>query len=151
MAIALSTVTDSISQLDVAGVKILDIDEINAEIQERDCPVLLPEVANFMGDVVVERDSSGDPSIALKRITYTLNYVFLYTRAGATRLAELEKYGDMCEKVGLILDAIIANDDITGAVDMWPVAVTEFGPVPDPAGNNFLGCRIQVQILEFIN
>ena len=149
MTIAIATVTDSISQIDIAGVQICDIDEIRTAVTDRDCPVLMPEPLNFMGNIVIVADAFGPASTRKRTITYTLNYTFLYCPVGQGR--ELERYGDMVEKAFAILDGLILEDDLTGSIAMNPVAVTEFGPVPDPAGNQFLGCRFQLQVQEFIN
>ena len=149
MTLAIATIADSISDLDVNGVRILDMDQIKAGVNERDCPVLFPEPLGFISDFTVERDSQGIPSQARKTARYNLNYTFCYAPVGTGR--ELEKYGDMVEKVFAILDEVILHDTITGLVDIEPDAVIEFGPVPDPAGNQFLGCRLRFRVMEFIN
>jgi len=60
-------------------------------------------------------------------------------------------YDDMLTKVGLILDAIIISDGITGVVDLTPGDTIQFGAVPDPAGNMFIGTRLVFAITEFVN
>lgn len=155
MTIQLLNVVDKISQLEIAGVRVRDVDEIRAAVTERDCPILIPEPLNFLSNITIVRDSYGPAATAMKTITYQLGYTFLYAPVGAGR--ELERYWDMVKKAALILDAFIADDDMTSgtsfdeAVDITPVSVVEFGPVPDPAGNQFIGCRFQFQVIEFIN
>ena len=69
----------------------------------------------------------------------------------------LEKYGDMVKKTFAIIDAVIAADNLTSnttydeVVDITPAAIIEFGPVPDPDGNQYTGCRLQFVITEFVN
>ena len=50
-----------------------------------------------------------------------------------------------------VLDEIIDNENLTGALEMDPLDALEFGPLPDPAGNLFLGCRFALLITEFVN
>lgn len=155
MTIQITDLVDAISQLEIAGVRVLDMDEIKPEVLARECPVLMPEPLNFVSNIIITRDTSGAASWAKKTITYTLNYVFLYAPVGTGR--ELQKYGDMVKKAFAVLDAFISHDDLTvnttydEAVDISPVSVTEFGPVPDPSGGLYLGCRMQFVVTEFIN
>ena len=63
----------------------------------------------------------------------------------------LDVYGDIVEKVGLILDAFIIADAATGVVDLTPQDAFNLGPVVDPAGFTFLGCQFVLNILEYVN
>jgi hypothetical protein len=54
----------------------------------------------------------------------------------------------MMTKVGLIVDEVLDNPTITGAWDIQPQGAVDFGPVPDPAGNDFLGCRLVFHVIE---
>lgn len=155
MTLQIVKLVDKISQLEVSGVRIRDMDELQAPVNQRDCPILTPEPLNFVSNLVVTRDSTGIPSIAKKTVNYTLQYTFLYQPVGAGR--ELERYGDMVEKAYAIIDAIIEADNLTSGtdydevVDITPAAIVEFGPVPDPQGNQYIGCRLQFVITEFVN
>jgi hypothetical protein len=153
MALAITTICDSISQLEVSGVKIRDLDQIPTAVNERDCPVFYPDPLNFVSGWELERDSQGSNSSPAAKYTvrYTLTYTFLYSPVGADRNMGLTKYGQMVDKLFEILDTILANDYIAGLVDLQPEAVDEFGPVPDPAGNSFIGCRVRLRVEEFVN
>lgn len=150
MALAITTIATNIAAIDIDGVLIKDIDEIPESATVRDCPVMFPEPMDFVGDFVVEWDSFGTPTQAKKTAHYTLNYTFCYMPVGSGR-AGLDRYGDMVEKAFAILDAIIANDDLTGTIEFEPIEALEFGAVLDPAGSYYMGCRFLFRITEFIN
>ena len=83
-------------------------------------------------------------------VTYNMTYAFLYTPVGSGR-GLFDVYGDMLEKVGLIIDKIIVSDGITGVVDLTIAGAFQFGAVPDPTGNMFIGTRLILNVKEFIN
>lgn len=147
MALQIATVIESISELTVDGINILA--EPPAEVT-RLTPVLFPEPVNFISDFVMERNSFGGGSTAKMTVTYRLHYTFCFCAIGAGRTG-LDVYADMIDKAALILDEVLAVDTMDGTIDIQPVEVVEFGPVPDPAGNQYLGCRFAFQIQEFVN
>jgi hypothetical protein len=149
MTLNIATIVSSFAALNISGVKICDTDHIPASVPPTACPILYPEPLGFVTDFTVVRDSWGAPSVAKKTATYTLHYTFCYMPVGAAR--ELERYGDMVETAFAILDAVILNEDLAGALEFDPAGAMEFGPVPDPAGNLFLGCRFAFLVTEFIN
>jgi hypothetical protein len=147
MALAVETIATSMSQLSVSGLTIRDIDELQGEFFPRDCPVLIPEPAGFMTDLTVERQSVGVGTAADKDVTYALHYTLLYAQIGEGRLG-LELYDEMVDMAAALIDAIMAADDLTGAIDVTPSAYG-FGPVTDPAGKMFVGCRVDLHVLEY--
>ena len=150
MALAFTTITNSIAALDVLGVTIKDIDEIPEAVRGRDCPILYPEPLGFISNFVYTRDSQGGGSTALANVTYNLTYTFCYTPVGSGR-GLLDVSDDIVAKVGLILDAFIIADAATGVVDLTPQDAINLGPVVDPAGYTFLGCQFVLNIMEFVN
>jgi len=150
MALAFATITDSIAGISVSGVTIKDIDEIPESVLVRDCPIMYPEPDGFISGLTYTRDSTGPGSTALATVTYNMTYAFLYTPVGAGR-GLFDIYDDMLTKVGLIIDAIIISDGITGVVDLTIGDAIQFGAVPDPAGNMFIGTRLIFAIMEFVN
>jgi len=150
MALAFATITDSIAGISVSGVTIKDIDEIPESVLPRDCPIMYPEPDGFISGLTYTRDSTGGGSTALATVTYNMTYAFLYTSVGAGR-GLFDIYDDMLTKVGLIIDAIIISDGITGVVDLTIGDAIQFGAVPDPAGNMFIGTRLVFGITEFVN
>jgi hypothetical protein len=149
MTLAIATIADSISQLTVTGVNIKDLDQIPPDAT-RLTPVLFPEPLGFVTDFTLTRESQGSNTFLAKyTVTYRLHYTFLHSPIGSARILDL--YDDMVGKAFAILDKIIDNDAITGAVDIQPAEAIEFGPVPDPAGNMYHGCRFVLQVMEFVN
>lgn len=149
MALQTAAVCKSIAALAVAGVTMLNVDQIPPDAT-RIAPCLFPEPVSFMTDFVMERDSYGGGSYGKMTVTYNLHYTFLFAPIGAGRTG-LDIYDEMLAKVTLILDAVLAVDVMTGTIDIQPVEVVELGPVPDPAGNQYLGCRMTFQVQEFVN
>jgi len=149
MTLQIATIVSNFAALNISGVKIRDMDEISATFSDRDCPVLYPEPAGFVTNFTVTRDSFGPPALAKKTATYVLHYTFLFAPVGTMR--ELEKYGAMVEMAFAILDAVILNEDLAGSLEFDPQDTLEFGPVPDPAGNVYFGCRFAFLVTEFIN
>lgn len=151
MALAIATVTNSIASLSVSGVSIKDIHDIPPAALPLRTPVLFPDPLNFVSSFSMERNSYGGGSTAKMTVTYTLNYTFCFTPIGDGRNAGLDHYDEMVAKAALILDAILAIDTLSGAIDITPQSVVEFGPVPDPAGFMHLGCRLALTVQEFVN
>ena len=90
--------------------------------------------------------------MAAFNVTYTLTYRLYHSKVGTGRSGLFDTFSGMVGKVGLFLDAIIANDTISGAVDIIPNSINNFGPVADPAGKSvFHGCDIGIQVTEFVN
>jgi len=150
MTIALSTVTESISNISISGITIQDIDELKSEYLERDCPILIPNPAGFVSNFRLERQSFGTGASCKWDVRYTLTYRFLHSLVGTGRQT-FDTYSDMVEKATSIVDAIILNDAVTGAVDLTLQDVISFGPVGDPSGILFHGCDIALEVLEFAN
>lgn len=150
MALAFTTITNSIAAIDVLGVTIRDIDEIPEAVTPTMCPVLYPEPVGFISNFEYTRQSQGGGAVALADVTYNLTYTFLYAPVGSGR-GLFDVYDDMVAKVGLILDAFIIADAATGAVDLTPDTPLNLGPVSDPAGNVFHGCQFVLNITEFVN
>ena len=150
MAIALATVTKSISNLQVSGLIIKDIGTIPVEVGSRS-PMLIPAYP-LVTDITLERDSFGGGSTAKMTLSYTLNYIFCYVPIGAGRVSVLEYYDDMVSMATAILDAVIAIDTFDGGIDIQPLPLTAIGvTVADPAGNEYLGANYGFRVMEFIN
>lgn len=147
MTLAISTVIESIADLNITGLTICDLSEIPVSAL-RLTPILIPipgqEVSNFSAT----RESYGGGSSALINCEYDLNYYLLYCEAGSGRTG-LDFEEARIEMVQAIWDAILAIDTITGAVDVWPTGNVNFVTLQDPSGNQFLGCQIVAHVKEF--
>jgi len=148
MALAITTVTNSIAALSVTGLTIKDIDEIPYSVTDRQCPILYPEPLNFISDITVERATTGTAGSGYFDVFYTLRYAFLYQQAGAGR-GTLTLYSSMVQLFEDLVDKMIISDNITGCVDIQVAGSVTFGPIPDPAGNMFIGAELLFRVHEF--
>jgi len=148
IAVHFVTVARSISNLSIAGINVRDLDEIPVDASKI-LPVLFPIPNGFITDVVPERMTMGGGGTAKIDLSYTMNYRFLKSIAGAN-LENLSIYSDLIEDLAAITVAILGNDDITGAVDMELQGVSNMGPLTDPAGTGaYIGLDIALRVLEF--
>lgn len=151
MGLKFGTVAASIAALEIDGVDILDIIKIPTEAKKRDTPYIVPKPDGFISGFLPERKSMGSGGVAAFNVTYTLTYRLLHSKIGTGRSGLFTTYSGMVAKAGLFLDAIIANDNIAGAIDISPNSITNFGLVSDPLGNPYHGCDIGIGVLEFVN
>lgn len=149
MSIALETVTNSVAALSMAGVKFYDLDEIPSSGDLQRSPAVFPNPGAFVSQLTVERDSFGPPADARKTITYILNYVFTFAPVGTERSLK-SGYPLMVGYAVDILDAIVAADDMAGAIDVTPSIAGGFGVVTTPDGTQYLGCLIELRVMEFV-
>lgn len=149
MALNTVTVADSIAGLSVSGVTLKDLDEIPNGVLARDCPLILP-APDFIQIAEITRDTYGSGSDAKWTFEYTLNYRLFYAPVGTERtLGNI--YPGLVAKAMLFADAVIANDDLTGATDSNFGGLSGLGVVTDPSDELFWGCDIQINITEFVN
>ncbi len=146
MAIGWRTVMSSIAALSVSGVTIKDVDEVPEDVTGLGS-IFMP-LAAFITDFRVEPQSYGGGESALMDIYYTLNYRFYLAPVAAGR-GFLSVLDLLVDKLALLLDALIAIGVITGAEGIRPVAISNYGTVFDPSDNQFWGCDIAIEILEF--
>ena len=146
-SVKIATVADSIAALSVSGVTIKDIDGIPEEVHQRNCPLMFPDPDDFVTSLTVEAMSSGAGTSGKNDVKYTLNYIFLYVPVGSGRYLADNIVG-LVNKTVLILNELIANDAVTGSVDIDPKP-GKFGLVEDPTGNQFEGVRIAIDVHEF--
>lgn len=149
MALATATIANSIAALTVTNLSIKDVDEIPAKVDPRQA-TLIP-LPNYITGFDVERDSFGGGSTAKMTVSYTLNYRLCYTPIGRGRAGKIEYYDTMIDMCMAFLDAVLAIDTITGAIDIMPEAITNMGLVNDPSDNVYIGCDIALRVMEFVN
>lgn len=149
MALQAVTVATNIAGLTVTGVTLKALNAIPEGVDPRDCPVIYPKPDGFMSALEVEVNSFGS-SAAKKTVTYTLAYMYLHSAIGEGR-GLFDVYEDMVSKVTAFIDAVLANDAITGCVDITQSGITAFGPVADPAGGIFHGAQLSFVVTELVN
>lgn len=145
MALSATTIATSIAALSVSGLAIKDLDKIPTKAGVRAFPMVYPNPDGFMTNLVVTRQSF---DTAKKDVTYTLNYVYLFKAVKSGR-SLFDVYQELVTGVLAFIDAIIANDTLTGAIDITPQDVVAFGLVFDPSGEPFFGAELAFAILEF--
>jgi hypothetical protein len=154
MTIQVRNVAKAISELNVEGLIIKDIDEIPAEVGQRSPAVLIP-LPDFIGEFSMVRDSYGGGSSAAMTVNYTLGYRLLFQPIGTSRAMSLVVFLGLTEMIGLIWDAVLAIDvldtDFDEVVDLVPTSITNMGIVNDPADNVFYGCDMTFEVTEFVN
>jgi hypothetical protein len=151
MALQLPAIVTAIAGLSVTGVTLYDLDGIPDQLAERSAPAIFPDPLNAVSNLVVTRQSWGAQSERATDVEYDLTFIYCHSPVGAGRL-QLEKYGDMVAGATAFVDALLAADLVAaGAVELEVANVLEFGPVADPTGKQFHGCKIVVHVTEFVN
>jgi hypothetical protein len=149
MTLALTTITNAIAGLTIAGVTIKDMDEIPNAVTDGMCPILYPEPVNFVTEMEITRMAQ-IVSATPWNVEYNLTYILLYAPAGSGR--GLDLISPTLAKAFVIIDAIMAQvAGISGAVTMYFNGMSQPGPVSDPSGTQFFGCQFTVRVLEMIN
>lgn len=148
VSLLLSSITGAIADLSIQDVTIKDHDGIAASWVSTP-NVLYPNPEGFITNFRVEYDTllRGDAPLW---VLYTLNYRFLGTQLGD--LATLPvAYTAMIEKVARVAAALIMEDaPYSGKVEM-EVASIVVGARVDPAGNQFHGADIALNVKEMQN
>lgn len=151
MALQITAICNSIAGLTVSGVTIKDLDEI-PEAQQASAAIIIPRPDGFVSGFSIERDSQGSNTVGLPRYTvgYNLTYRLLYSPLGVER-GLFKLYPSAVAAAFRFVDAVTANDAVTGALDIQVADIQNVGPVADPSGAMFHGCDIIVRVTELVN
>jgi hypothetical protein len=147
MALSLTTVADSISKISVSGLTIKDLDETLDNVTSRDTPVMMP-APEFISDINAEVMAMGTGAVKKLDVYYTLNYRFFFQEVGANRKLS-DVYDAMIAQLSLLIDALLLNDVVTGAIDLQIASISGNGITVDPVGESFFGFDIGLRIMEF--
>jgi len=149
MTVSLSpvTVANSIANIAISGVTVKSIGGIppNAQLLT---PILFPQPNGFITDILVENQSFGTNAIAAINFSYSLHYVFLFAELGSG-VNQLDIYSTLIQKLEVIWEAIITNDQVTGLIDLKLNSVDGLGEIEDPAGNVYWGALFSFRCMEF--
>jgi hypothetical protein len=133
----------------VSGLTIKDVNEIPTSINQRECPLLIPNPENYVSGAKIEVDSFGTGTNRAMSLHYNLNYLLIHSEVGVGRVHVLDAYSGMLTKATAFLDAVYGLSGLTGAVDfnalLGDPQITEVGAVA------FHSIAISVQVQEFIN
>ena len=150
MALNIANIPNEIAKMSVSGVTIKDIDQIPEFVTGRNCPILFPRPEEFLTGITFTPDSYGVGSSRKWSVRYTLNYIYLHAPVGSMRgLANV--YSGFYTKIGLILDAIIAYQTVTEAIDIAPQNAFNITVIEDGKGNQFYGAFMAFNVLEYVN
>jgi hypothetical protein len=143
----IATVAAAIAGLTISGVTMRDIDEI-PDSAALLCPLMLPQPDNFVTNLAYSRETFGSMGAAKMNTSYTLNYAYLHCEVGSG-LNTYASYAGIISKLELILETIMSNDVINGAVDIQVESIGNIGVIPDPAGVQYWGLLFSFRVLEF--
>lgn len=143
--VQIATVADSISKLSISGVTIKDIDQLSASWKSLP-NVLYPRPKDFITGTSLMPVELTKSKYDLR---YTLNYRFLNVQLGNDAVL-LVTYPTLIAKIVLIINAIITNHNLTGAVDVSFGGITAIGALSDPAGNAYHGADFAINVLEYL-
>ena len=144
----LTTVVTSIAGLTVSGVAMKGTDGIPPS-GSMVCPIFFPQPNGFVSDLSVVRTTFGINGAGRLDVTYALNYVYLHAPVGGS-LGTFELYAGMVTNLAAILNAIMSNDTISGAADIKPGGIADMGVVADPAGKEYWGTLLVINVLEYV-
>ncbi len=143
--VQIATVADSISKLSISGVTIKDINELSSSWKSLP-NVLYPRPDNFVTDIALTPVELTKSKYDLR---YTLNYRFLNIQLGNDAVL-FAGYATLIAKIVLIVNAIVTNHNLTGAIDVSFSGITAIGALPDPAGNVYHGADFSIDVLEYL-
>jgi len=146
--VKIRTVTAAIAALSISGVTIKDLSGIpsNANLLAKTL-YPNPESGTIQGFLPV-RQTKGIGGGERVNIGYGIKYRYLHCTPNALNAGDV--IDDLVNTLSTIFAALIADDAVSGAVDLWIDSVSDFPAiVNDPAGNPFWGCDFVVTIQEF--
>jgi hypothetical protein len=141
-----TTVTNAIEALSIAGVTVLDIDEI-PDTLGLDNHVLAPMPAGFVSNFAITRD---EQSAQLLTLDYTLTYRYYHTRIAGGLGGLFATYSGLVANAAAILLACASKTVLSGALDSGMPSIANMGPVTDPSGNAYHGFDVIFQIKQFL-
>lgn len=150
MALGIATILDSIKALTVSGVTMKEMTEVPEKLNTRDCPCMFPKPTGFITDLTVTPVAFGSAGTRPYNVEYNLHYLYAHAQVGTER--RLATVIDAAlVKIYLILDAVIAADNLSGTVEFQAANFDAFGPIVDPSGQTFVGCELTFHVMEFVN
>jgi hypothetical protein len=146
--IKLKAIADAISGLTITGVNMFDIDHIPLNCIDS-CPAFFPVPNGFVTDFHTSRESLGDDSTRKINVVYVLNYRYLHAPIGSG--STLENYAGILSNMVTIVEVVLGNTSLGGAIDIDEPVVSDIGAMTDLAGQNqYHGVDIALRVLEFV-
>lgn len=152
MSLGNGTIATGIAALSVPGVSIKDITGIPEQVQPRDCPIMFPSPAGWLtggnGEPSDGPATFGNPSTRYWIFNRTFEYIYLHSSAGVGR-GLIDNIPAMATNADAIMQAVTALD--LPQIDVQNISISQFGVLTDPAGNNFYGFHLSLQLREKVN
>jgi hypothetical protein len=130
------------------NVTIRDLTGIPETVEPQDCPLLVPDAEMYCTDLEFERLSFRTSAGRRYRLGYTLHYV-LYSSPVADGISLFATFSDLAQAFEDTITVLIDSEAIDGAHDIRPMSAPAFGPVVDPTGQLFHGCKFDLRVTEF--
>ena len=132
-------------------ITILDIDELDPHIEQRDLPVFFPAPGEWKGGAAGSPSTEttfGTPSTRFWLVHQTFKYVFIQAIVGEGR--DINDYYLPASKNADALWTALAALNVSG-VDVENINISPIGIVNDPVGTEFVGTIFEIAVKEKIN
>jgi len=110
--------------------------------------IMFPNPDNFLTDFSVEQATYGSNGTEKQDVHYTMSWVFVSNPVGSNRNLGAN-YDILLADAMKIVNSIVTNDTLSGAVDLRFDGFDAFGMITDPSGNSFFGAIIKLRAMEF--
>ena len=145
----LASIVTAISDLTITGVTIKDMSEVTASWVSLP-KVLYPNVDDFVTDFDLTYPTYVQDGEGPVDIKYTLNYRYLSTQVGDMATMPVQSNLVMTEVISIINKLLTVRSPYDGRVTM-AAKVASIGAKMDPAGNQYFGADIALNIEEMQN
>ena len=144
-----ATIAQSIADIDLVsrGIRSKSADNIPVN-GLTECPYFAPRPRDFITDIQFSREAFGSNGTEPMNLTYTMHWQYFHAPVG--QALSFSSYEDLISNLAYILEQIADNDAPEGAIDMRIFNVDTIAGIQDPAGNNFHGVELSIQVTEFI-
>ncbi len=148
-ALFLANITNAIAALTISGVTIKDIDEVvGSWIQTPN--VLYPNMDDFVTNFAITYPTFVQDGTGPVDVDYTLNYRFLSTQVGDLATVPVQ-FGNIMTKAIAIANALLVVRAPYDGRILMSIGSIAVGARNDPAGNQYFGADIPLNIQEIQN
>lgn len=141
------TLDTAIAALSVTGLTIKGLSAIPQEVNARDCPILFPDPAKWLGQGASTPGNFDNVIAGRVQYEHNCSYILAYAQDASGR-GLADHFSGMAALVFALTQKLIRIDIV--AMSIRRVSVTSFGQMTDPAGKQFYGCGVTVTALELI-
>lgn len=148
-SVQFATIAQSIADIDLMsrGIHSKSADNIPSN-GLTECPYFAPRPRGFITDVQFSRAAFGSGGTEPMDLVYTMHWQYFHAPIG--QVLTFSSYAALLENLAYIVEQIANNDAPEGSIDVQLLTIEDIAGIQDPAGNNFHGVEIAIQIKEFI-